>query len=68
MEKKYILIKDLGTAKAGDVYIRGLYEHPNKEMNYKVNDLYWRKGSALTDWNFFHKNTVIDTQYFKVVK
>jgi len=67
MEKKYFLIKDLGTAKAGGVYVRGLYEHPTKEYKYKVNDLYWRESSAITDFNFFHKNTVTDTEYFKTV-
>lgn len=66
MKDRYLLIKDLGAAKAKTIYIKGLHTHPNKKYGYAVNDLYWAEGVEIQEYNFFHKNT-INEQYFKPI-
>lgn len=51
---EYKLLKDISSAKKGEIYVKGLFSHES----YNRDDLYWLKDSKREDYHFFHKNMV----------
>lgn len=60
--KRIKLTDDIGNAKKGAIFVRGLHGVPDwgfwKENGHSPEDFYWREGSSKADNSFLFKNWI----------
>lgn len=63
-KETYTLIRPIGSAERGEIYVRGLYDTPeyyrDNTKNSKRKDFWWRKDSKIGDNQFLHTESIED--------